>query len=331
MARKRLISPEFFMHAGLFDAEEASGLPLRLAFAGIWCQTDRRGVFRWRPRELKLAVLPYDDVDFERVLAALADHDFVRPYSVDGRRYGFIPSFERWQTFHRNERQSDDPAAPPEVGSCNVLASKQTSGWIPREVRAQVIARDEGKCVDCGSVENVTLYHRTPYSEGGEHTVENLRLLCRKCSCKEGKRSLQGLAKDAMTPVTVTGTGTGTGTGTKPPVPRRASRSAAAGSKRDTWLTPLCEAHESVYGVGSFGPMAGRFAKSWRKLVEVHGGEKCGEVWKFSQRDEDRRRFLTPEYVAGHFSEFDPRAPAFPEEDAYWAEQRRQRELEGGK
>ena len=63
MGRKRFVSPEFFKHPELFDAEVSSGLPLRLAFAGLWCQCDRRGVFAWSARALKTDILPHDDVD----------------------------------------------------------------------------------------------------------------------------------------------------------------------------------------------------------------------------------------------------------------------------
>lgn len=110
MARKRLIDPRFFKHAALFDAEKASHLPLRLAYAGLWCQADRQGRFRWSPRELKLDVLPYDDADFGAVLRALEEHGFVRCYMVDGKAYGLIPTFSDWQSFHKTERPSTLPA-----------------------------------------------------------------------------------------------------------------------------------------------------------------------------------------------------------------------------
>lgn len=112
MARKRLVSPEFFQHGDLYDAEVASGLPLRLAFAGLWTQTDRRGLFAWKPRELKFSVLPSDPVDFARVLEALERSGFVERYEVDGKSYGRIPSFSRWQTFHKHEKPSDLPDHP---------------------------------------------------------------------------------------------------------------------------------------------------------------------------------------------------------------------------
>jgi hypothetical protein len=104
MARKRLVSPRFFKHAALYKAERASGLPLRLAYQGLWCQCDRRGLFRWEPEELKLDCLPYDQVDFEQVMWTLVQYGFVVCYDVGGKRYGFVPTFGDHQTFHRDEK-----------------------------------------------------------------------------------------------------------------------------------------------------------------------------------------------------------------------------------
>jgi hypothetical protein len=112
MPRRRFLAPEFFHHGDMYDAEVASGLPLRLAFAGLWTQADRRGVFTWKPRELKLAILPYDPADFSAVLTSLENAGFVIRYEQDGRQYGVIPSFSRWQSFHRDERPSDAPPPP---------------------------------------------------------------------------------------------------------------------------------------------------------------------------------------------------------------------------
>lgn len=113
MARKRLISPEFFQHADLYEAERESGLPVRLAFAGLWTVADRRGIFQWS-RNLKPQILPYDSCDFLEVLAALERHGFVRRYEVEGRAFGIIPTFASHQTFHHAERENKNFPAPPE-------------------------------------------------------------------------------------------------------------------------------------------------------------------------------------------------------------------------
>ena len=104
MARKRLVSPEFFLHGEMCDAEEATGLPLRLAFIGLWCQADRRGLFPWKPRELKLSILPHDVVNMSDTMSALCRHGFVEYYEVDGKGYGRIPNFGKWQTFNVKEK-----------------------------------------------------------------------------------------------------------------------------------------------------------------------------------------------------------------------------------
>ena len=110
MARIRTIKPEFFKHEELYEAEIEEKLPLRLAFAGLWCQCDREGRFKWRPNQIKLDVLPYDKCDFSRVLDALATRGFVVEYESDtGDRYGFVPSFLAHQVINNRESQSQLP------------------------------------------------------------------------------------------------------------------------------------------------------------------------------------------------------------------------------
>ena len=220
MPRKRILSPHFFTHDELYNAEQQSELPLRLAFAGLWTQADRRGIFEWRPMRLKLAILPFDDVRFDVVLDSLEQGGFVRRYTVSGKVYGCIPSFLRWQTFHRNEKQSDDPAPPASLLAADTDASSAVgSAWISRAVRASVLQRDGASCAQCGTVDNVTLSHIVPVSDGGESTADNLRVMCRSCSAAQHATSPQAHCKEvqdaamtATTPVTVTVTSTSTST-----------------------------------------------------------------------------------------------------------------------
>lgn len=119
------MKPEFFKHSGLYQAEVESGLPLRLAFEGLWTVADREGRFRWKAPELKLEVLPYDAVDFGAVLAALERYGFARRYIVGGKDYGVIDSFSDHQTFHPHEAKSTLPT-PPLVA--DVSASTDNGG-----------------------------------------------------------------------------------------------------------------------------------------------------------------------------------------------------------
>lgn len=79
------------------------------------------------------------------------------------------------------------------LGYENVLWSllHSRSGYrtaIPAAVRAQVMERDEHTCQFCSATENLTLDHIIPWSHGGPDTVENLRVLCRRCNSARGNR-----------------------------------------------------------------------------------------------------------------------------------------------
>lgn len=110
MARIRTIKPEFFRHADLYEAEKETGLPLRLAFAGLWTAADREGRFKWKPRELKLDCLPHDDVDFVRVLDALTTRGWLVRYTVNGIEYGAIPTWGVHQVINNREKASEFPS-----------------------------------------------------------------------------------------------------------------------------------------------------------------------------------------------------------------------------
>ena len=114
MARIRTIKPDFFRHAKLYKAELETGLPLRVAFAGLWTAADREGRFRWSPDELKLDCLPYDPIDFSRVLHALATRGFVVVYEIEGELFCHIPSWRAHQFINNKEKQSTLPAPTKE-------------------------------------------------------------------------------------------------------------------------------------------------------------------------------------------------------------------------
>jgi hypothetical protein len=110
VARIRTIKPDFFRHEALFEAEKKSRLPLRLAFAGLWTAADREGRFKWQPRVLKLDVLPFDEIDFSKVLETLLEFGFLVKYEVEGEALGHIPSWSKHQHINQREAASSIPA-----------------------------------------------------------------------------------------------------------------------------------------------------------------------------------------------------------------------------
>lgn len=128
--RIRTIKPEFFLHDSLFDAESESKLPLRVAYIGLWCAADREGRFRWEPRRLGAAILPYDCIDFSRVLDALSTRGFIERHASEGVDFGVIPSFKRHQIINNRET----PSNLPEPSEESMIIGAPTRG--PRDADA---------------------------------------------------------------------------------------------------------------------------------------------------------------------------------------------------
>jgi hypothetical protein len=124
MGRIRTVKPELFSHEELYEAEIESGLPLRIAYVGLFTVADREGRFKWRPRTLKLAVLPYDEVDFSRVLDALMTRGFIVKYANETGEFGYIPSFSKHQVINNRESASDLPD-PKECPGKSVTSTRE--------------------------------------------------------------------------------------------------------------------------------------------------------------------------------------------------------------
>ncbi len=129
--RIRTIKPDLFKHEALFEAEQASGLPLRLAFIALLTCCDREGRFRWQARRLKLELLPYDDIDLSAVLKALRDYGFIQQYEHAGECYGCIPSWLKHQYCNQREPESELPALAEAT-----LISPQKSDQNPEIITA---------------------------------------------------------------------------------------------------------------------------------------------------------------------------------------------------
>lgn len=102
MARARNIKPGFFQNEELGELDPV----VRLAFIGMWTIADFKGCFEYRPKRLKIQLLPYDDISPDEVVSALEQSRFIRIYSVEGRNYVKINNFLRHQNPHKNERDA---------------------------------------------------------------------------------------------------------------------------------------------------------------------------------------------------------------------------------
>lgn len=152
MARIRTVKPEFFRHEKL---QELGPLAM-LIFEGLWTQCDRAGRFAWKPKTLKLDILPFIAFDMETELMKLANAYFVIKYEVQGEFFGVIPTFLDHQRL--TGKEAIEPArfpAPPEAkpkkqrklpktetGSAGEASGKQ-SGSVETKPESQ-----EGKGVE---------------------------------------------------------------------------------------------------------------------------------------------------------------------------------------
>ena len=59
---------------------------------------------------------------------------------------------------------------------------------IPEEIRFLVWRRCQGKCVKCGSSENLEFDHIIPISKGGSNTERNIQILCATCNRKKSDK-----------------------------------------------------------------------------------------------------------------------------------------------
>lgn len=59
---------------------------------------------------------------------------------------------------------------------------------IPQDIMDKVWNRDSGRCVKCGSQENLEFDHIIPFSKGGANTYRNLQILCKKCNIEKSNK-----------------------------------------------------------------------------------------------------------------------------------------------
>ncbi|MFN3806758.1 hypothetical protein [Asticcacaulis sp.] len=141
MARIRSVHPSLFTDA---DWVECSPMA-RLLIIGLWTHADDQGLFVWRPKEIKMSLMPGDDVNVASLLTELTAAGLIRGYEVDGKAYGAIKNFRKWQRpqkptpIHPLTAEiaafvglpSDTPTQPPPDGPVPVRDSSATATGKP--------------------------------------------------------------------------------------------------------------------------------------------------------------------------------------------------------
>lgn len=93
MARIRSTHPEQWCDE---DFVELS-FPARLMCIALRNFCDDKGIFEWKPKKLTMQIFPADAVDCTALLEEMASLNIVRRFEVDGRAYGAVRNFRKFQ------------------------------------------------------------------------------------------------------------------------------------------------------------------------------------------------------------------------------------------
>jgi Asp-tRNA(Asn)/Glu-tRNA(Gln) amidotransferase C subunit len=106
MARIRTIKPDFFSSEDITTLTPLS----RLFYVSLWCESDKRGRFEYKPGTLKNRYFPADKADIPKLMDELLEAGLVRLYQPSGfPLLGWVVSFEKHQVINNRESESTFP------------------------------------------------------------------------------------------------------------------------------------------------------------------------------------------------------------------------------
>jgi len=129
MARARNIKPSFFINEDLVELS----FETRLLFIGLWTLCDRQGYLEDKPKKIKMALFPADDVNVDQMLDDLQANKFLVRYIAENRKCIFLPKFTKHQNPHHKEGVNDVPRFDPSFVSGKSSASPSQESGEPSE------------------------------------------------------------------------------------------------------------------------------------------------------------------------------------------------------
>lgn len=87
------------VHPGLFTDEAFASLSSdsQIFLIGLWTEADDQGVFEWKPLSLRMRLRPTKDGTVDHLLEEIAGANVIQFYEIDGRKYGAIRNFRKYQ------------------------------------------------------------------------------------------------------------------------------------------------------------------------------------------------------------------------------------------
>lgn len=123
MARIRTVKPEFWTDDALVECS----IPARLVAIGVLNFADDCGNLDRSAKQIKMRVLPADNIDVEPLVQELITVRYLEEYEVDGQKYLHIRSFTKHQVINKPST-SKIPALPEH--------SRSATGALPEDSRS---------------------------------------------------------------------------------------------------------------------------------------------------------------------------------------------------
>lgn len=187
MGRIRSVHPSFFTDEAVVSCTPYA----RILYVGLWTDADDQGLIEWKPLQLKMRLLPGDAVEIGPLLAELEEAGLVKKFEVDGRLFGAIKDFRKYQ---RPKKPNAVHALPDELRE---FVSIDEENDPTSNLRRELCDDQDGRCFYCAT--DITHYskrhnsldidHRLPRSRGGTDARDNLVAACRACNRGKSDRS----------------------------------------------------------------------------------------------------------------------------------------------
>ncbi len=93
MARIRSIHPGLFTDEAFVALSDAA----QTLYIGLWTECDDQGVFEWKPLTIRMKLRPTKDGPVEPLLSEMESVNCIRRFTAEGREYGAVRNFRRFQ------------------------------------------------------------------------------------------------------------------------------------------------------------------------------------------------------------------------------------------
>jgi len=187
MSRIRSVHPGIWTDEDFVELSDAA----KLLLIGLWGEADDHGIFEWRPVRLKMRLRAWDGHPVEGSLDELVKLRFVKRYELEGREFGAIRNFCKWQ---RPKTPQYVHPTTTDIDEYVALASEQQRPERGTALGKMLWERQGGECFYCASTityfrkraTSLEVDHKMPISRGGDDDVANLVAACKPCNSLKG-------------------------------------------------------------------------------------------------------------------------------------------------